>query len=88
MRIEASEQRYGEVARVLHWLIAGLIACQFVLARLAERADEASLPVRQLILLANHKSVGITVLALAVLRLAWRLSMPAIVPWPSNGAGF
>jgi cytochrome b561 len=65
--------RYTSTARILHWLVAGLIVLQFILANLAERADDAGLAVRQLALLANHKSVGISILALAIFRLAWRL---------------
>jgi cytochrome b561 len=54
----------------MHWIVAGLIAARYVLARTA-----AHLPLgaRKLALLAEHKSVGMTVLILAVIRLAWRL---------------
>lgn len=64
---------YHPVSRMLHWLVAGMIVVQFVLAKLAERAEHADQTVRELGLLANHKSVGITILALAVVRLAWRV---------------
>ena len=60
---------FNTVARWLHWLIAGLIVLQYVLAELAE---EATSDLQELALLANHKSVGILILALAVVRLAWR----------------
>lgn len=49
---------------------------QYVLAELGERAEEAGAMVSQLALLANHKSVGITILAAAVLRLLWRWRSP------------
>jgi cytochrome b561 len=39
---------------------------------LAEMADDLPAGVRKLTLLARHKSVGITILALVILRLAWR----------------
>ncbi|MEM1436905.1 MAG: cytochrome b/b6 domain-containing protein [Pseudomonadota bacterium] len=68
---------YTRPARWLHWLIAGLIVLQYVLAEAAENADAAGTLVRELALLAHHKSVGMTVLALAVLRLAWRLMQSA-----------
>ena len=67
-------QRYNSVSRLLHWLIAGLIVSQYVLAKLAEIAEEQNQLVQQLGLLANHKSVGMTVLVLAVIRLLWRLT--------------
>lgn len=63
---------YGWVAQWLHWVIAALIITQFVLGQLAEAAEEAHQPVRQLALLANHKSVGMTVLLLAIIRIGWR----------------
>jgi cytochrome b561 len=66
--------RYGVPAQLFHWVIAGLIVTQFVLARMS-----LHLPVgaRKLALLARHKSVGMTILMLAILRLAWRLRHPA-----------
>ena len=66
-------RRYGATAQALHWIVAGLIVTQYVLAKMA-----AHLPLgaRKLALLAEHKSVGMTVLILAVIRLAWRLRNP------------
>src|SRR5580700_4872013 len=63
-------RRYGATAQALHWIVAGLIVAQYVLARMA-----AHLPLgaRKLALLAEHKSFGMTVLVLAAIRLAWRL---------------
>ena len=73
-------RRYGATARALHWLIALLIVAQFVLARMA-----AHLPLgaHKLALLAEHKSFGMTVFALAVIRLVWRLKNPA-PPLPTD----
>jgi cytochrome b561 len=66
--------RYGAVAQTLHWIIAALIVTQFTLAWTAQ---DLPLGVHKLILLARHKSVGMTVLMLAMLRLGWRLTHPA-----------
>ena len=66
--------RYGAVAQTFHWIIATLIVIQFVLAYMA---DDLPLGVHKLALLARHKSFGMTVLMLAVLRLLWRLKNPA-----------
>ncbi len=76
--------RYNAFARLLHWLIAGLIVLQYALARMAEGAEEDGSKFRELVLLANHKSVGLSILALVVVRLAWRLfqAPPAPVPMP------
>jgi cytochrome b561 len=78
-----TSRRYGGMTQALHWIVAGLIVTQYVLARMA-----AHLPLgaRKLALLAEHKSVGMTVLILAVIRLAWRLknpppSLPANMYW-------
>ncbi len=65
-----SAVRYGFVAQGLHWVIVGLLILQITLAKLA---DELPLGLDKLALMARHKSVGITILALAVIRLAWRL---------------
>jgi cytochrome b561/polyisoprenoid-binding protein YceI len=74
-------QRYGALSRLLHWLIAGGIVLQFVLAKLAELADADEARLKQLAVLANHKSVGITILSLALVRLLWRLiSTPPPLP--------
>ncbi|MDH4108434.1 MAG: cytochrome b/b6 domain-containing protein [Gammaproteobacteria bacterium] len=82
---EPTETRYSTIAQVLHWLIAGGIVLQFVLANLVESAEDRGARFQELILMANHKSVGITVLALALLRLAWRLYCPPPAPLPMPG---
>jgi cytochrome b561 len=66
--------RYGVPAQIFHWVIAALIVTQFALAW---TADDLPLGAHKLGLLARHKSVGMTVLMLAVLRLAWRVWHPA-----------
>jgi cytochrome b561 len=66
--------RYSAPAQLFHWVIAALIVTQFVLARMQEHLP---LGARKLGILARHKSVGMTILMLAILRLAWRLWHPA-----------
>jgi len=61
---------WGTPAKILHWLIVLLIIGQFVLAEIAE---DLPLGLEKLATLARHKSFGITILGLAVLRLIWRL---------------
>lgn len=67
---QSSPARYGVVAQAFHWLIAALIVTQFTLAYMA---DDLPLGAHKLALLARHKSFGMTVLMLAILRLLWRL---------------
>ncbi len=65
--------RYSLGAIALHWVIALLIALNFMAAWAAEDAKGAD----KLQILANHKALGITVLVLTLVRLAWRWSHPA-----------
>ena len=65
---------YSNPTKFLHWLVAGLIVSQYVLAKLAEQAKESGALVDQLALLANHKSIGITILCLAIIRLVLRFT--------------
>ena len=65
--------RYSAVAQAFHWIIAALIVTQFVLFNLE---DDLPIGAHKLALLARHKSVGMTVLMLAILRLLWRLKHP------------
>jgi cytochrome b561 len=66
-----------------------MIVVQFALAQLA---DNAPSDLRELALLANHKSVGITILAVAVLRIIWRFrytppALPAAMPrWQTTAS--
>ncbi len=71
-----STESYTQTARWLHWLIAGAIVLQYVLAELAEAAADSGSTLAQLALLANHKSVGMTILAAALLRIVWRWRFP------------
>lgn len=71
MSLRNTQERWGSLAMAFHWAIVILILTQFVLANMAE-----SLPLgmAKLATLARHKSVGITILGLAALRLGWRIS--------------
>lgn len=85
MSLKNSAVSYGWPAQFLHWSVAALIVTQFVLAKLAERAEDDGSKITQLALLANHKSVGITILSLALLRTSWRFlapppALPAAMP--------
>jgi cytochrome b561 len=63
--------RYTRTAAVLHWLIAALILVNIYLGLSANHwlPDEQIRPVIDL-----HKSIGITVLGLVILRILWRIS--------------
>ncbi|HJV61054.1 MAG TPA: cytochrome b [Albitalea sp.] len=86
-----TSSRYGRVAVALHWLVGTLLLAQiafgFLLDELAPRGTPARAGVINL-----HKSLGIVLGALIVLRLAWRLAhrpppMPlAMAPWQRAAA--
>ena len=69
MTLRNTTRRWGAIAQLFHWLIVALIIVQVTLA---EMADDLPAGMRKLSLLARHKSVGITILGLVILRLAWR----------------
>jgi cytochrome b561 len=86
--------KYSPIAMVLHWLIAVLIIINVALGLSANYwlADDQVRPVIDL-----HKSIGITVLGLVLLRILWRMShrpppLPASFPsWErvaAHGAHF
>ncbi len=64
--------RYTRTAVVLHWLVALLMIANVVLGLSADHLPDSA--VRSVI--DTHKSIGITVLGLALLRLLWRLGHP------------
>ncbi|MBS0365774.1 MAG: cytochrome b [Proteobacteria bacterium] len=81
MAIRNTTLRWGAVAQFFHWLIVLLLIAQFTLAWLA---DDQPLGLKKLILLARHKSIGITILALVLLRLLWRWSQHDSPPLPAG----
>jgi cytochrome b561 len=72
-----SADQWGLVAQILHWMLFLLIGAQFVLATLMDDAPKGPGKTQLLML---HKSVGITVLALVLLRIGWRWANPVPVP--------
>ena len=66
----SSESRYGSVAITFHWLSAALILTMIFIGM---RLDDLQEPGARLTLLRVHAAIGLTVLALTVPRLLWRL---------------
>lgn len=67
-----SARRYSAVAILLHW--ASALAALVLIGLGLTMTHAALAPLRQFQLYQWHKSVGVTVLALTVLRLLWRLT--------------
>lgn len=73
MALRNTQATYGAAARALHWIVAALLLVQFPLGVLGA---DLPLGIERLITLSRHKSLGMTLLALVLLRLAWRLADP------------
>src|SRR5512135_3474644 len=81
--------RFSVPAIALHWLVAALLVATFPLGLYM-----TGLPLspRKLQLFSYHKWIGVTVFALAWLRVAWRLYRPApalphsMAPWQRRAA--
>jgi cytochrome b561 len=73
-------QRYGPIAQGLHWLVAALVLLMFGLGWYMVRLP---LSQQKFDLYQLHKWFGITIFALAALRLLWRLHRPA-PPLPAS----
>lgn len=83
-----SVRRYTLVAIVLHWAIAAAVLTNLYLGWRMNRAEGMD----KFTLFQLHKSVGITVLALTLLRLVWRLAHrpptlpPTMTRWERTAA--
>jgi|SRR5688572_20185352 cytochrome b561 len=86
----AHPNRYTTTAVVFHWLIFLLIACGFSLALYMQGLP---LSPQKLKYISWHKWIGVTIFALALARLGWRLMrppppLPASIPaWQRSVAG-
>ena len=69
---EGNVQRYTRIARLLHWGIAALVIANILIGIVHEPLGEVFSGSMGI-----HKAIGITVLALTVVRIGWRLSHPA-----------
>lgn len=85
-----TSERWGRVSIALHWTIAGLILLVQVPAGLT--MDRVGPGLLQNILYDTHKMTGLTVFALAVVRVIWRWANPVPVlpadlpPWQAAAA--
>jgi cytochrome b561 len=63
-------RRYNATAMVLHWLVAAMLVVNVCVGLLAANADDSN--VRRLVDM--HKSIGLTLLGLIIVRILWRLA--------------
>lgn len=78
MGLRNTTARYGALAQLFHWVIALGFVVQFGLAYYMEDLPNTPFKIDMYNL---HKSIGLTLLALAVLRLLWRWANP-VPPLP------
>lgn len=69
MSLRSNDRQWGSVSKFFHWIIALAIIGNGVFGLLM---DLASSPMQKIDWLALHKSIGLTVLALVLLRILWR----------------
>ncbi|HEY5337401.1 MAG TPA: cytochrome b [Rhizomicrobium sp.] len=85
MAAASTRTRYGTVAMTLHWLIALLVITNICIGLYFSSLtrDDPNL----FSLVQTHKSIGLTVLVLSIIRLAWRLLNP-VPPLPASMSPF
>ncbi len=83
MSLKTTPERWGSVAKFLHWTIAIMVILMLIggltMDDLPNGADKMKT-------YALHKSMGLTILALMVLRLIWRAFDPRTADPPGTGA--
>ena len=80
MKLRSEPHRWGDLVQLFHWVMALAIIGNGIFGLLM---DVARSPMQKLNWLALHKSIGLTVLALLLLRLLWRLSERAPLDEPA-----
>ncbi len=68
----APKSRYSTVAIMLHWVIAAALLFQIVLGGAMEGPRDAT----RFSIFQLHKSIGITILLLTLVRIGWRIANP------------
>ena len=71
--------KYSGVAVLIHWTIAVLIIANLILSHITELIPEESIRFA----IDTHKSIGITVLGLVIMRILWRVTHKP--PPPAEG---
>jgi len=81
MSLKNSAERWGHVSQLLHWLVVVLIV---VMAYLGLTMTDLPNSPHKIRLYTLHKSIGMTLLALVLLRLLWRAYAGAPRPLPGT----
>jgi cytochrome b561 len=83
-------QRYTRFAVALHWIVAAVVFAQFSLGWLMQEIAKQP-PGPRASAFNVHKSIGLVILGLMLVRIAWRLShpappLPAMPRWQARAA--
>ena len=71
--LKNTRQAWGAVAKSLHWIVALLIIGELVLGTIVE---DLKVSPQKFELFVWHKSIGVTILLLVVIRIVWRITNP------------
>ena len=81
MTLKNTDDRWGAVSQLFHWVIVALI---LVMAYIGLTMGDLPNGPRKINIYALHKSIGLTILALAVLRVLWRVYAGTPRPVPNT----
>jgi cytochrome b561 len=81
--IDAQRRPFDGLTMALHWLTVVLVLALFASAWLREIAEDHHSAVPAALLQA-HRSFGVTVWIVTVLRLVWRLTQASLPPFPAH----
>lgn len=79
------QKRFGSMAKLFHWTISLLFLFQFGIAFVMTEMEKED-PYREVFFML-HKSVGVTILVLALFRILWRRLTP-LPDWPETMTEF
>ena len=89
MALRNASDSWGSVSRILHWLIAVGVIAAILIAKYSETLSSSRARYESMV---THKSIGLTLLTLMLVRVIWRWSnptpqLPASMPrWQRVGA--
>jgi cytochrome b561 len=81
MHLKNSAERWGSISQLLHWIVVVLI---LVMAYLGLTMGDLPNGLDKIKTYALHKSIGMTILGLAIVRLLWRIYAGAPHPVPGT----
>lgn len=73
--------RYDAVTQGLHWLIAALVLAAYGLGLGREAVPKGEM---RALVLSLHMTLGLAIVALMTVRIAWRLAAPDVAPVPMS----